>query len=474
MEAPDKVNVLLRDTLDAMARVLIVDDEPEVRQSVRRTVEHMGHHVTEAVDGVDAAKALDGGAFDLVVSDLGMPRADGFAVLRKAHEPNLRTPVVILTASTKVSDCVEAMRSGAFNFLVKPFHPDELRSVIETALARGRPGPKAAAHREAGTDQPQAALVGDSAALRGVVEIVTHVAGTDATVLLLGESGTGKEVVARLLHAFSPRVGNAFVAVNCGAIPDGLVESELFGHAKGAFTGATDARAGKFLEADGGTLFLDEISELPLGLQVKLLRVLQDRIITPVGESKTRQVDTRVVAASNSDLQALVKEGKFRSDLFFRLNVVPITLPALRERAEDVPPLCQHFLASANRRTKRNVTLSEAAMVALQLYDWPGNVRELENLVERLVILNRTDVIGVDDLPRNLRTPATDLAAAVASDAPADGIDLPATLARIEVVLIERAMRAANGNKTRAAELLGLSRTTLFDKLKRAGIEAGE
>jgi transcriptional regulator with PAS, ATPase and Fis domain len=300
------------------------------------------------------------------------------------------------------------------------------------------------------------------------------VAGTDATVLLLGESGTGKEVVARLLHAFSPRVGNAFVAVNCGAIPDGLVESELFGHAKGAFTGATDARAGKFLEADGGTLFLDEISELPLGLQVKLLRVLQDRIITPVGESKTRQVDTRVVAASNSDLQALVKEGKFRSDLFFRLNVVPITLPALRERAEDVPPLCQHFLASANRRTKRNVTLSEAAMVALQLYDWPGNVRELENLVERLVILNRTDVIGVDDLPRNLRTPATDLAAAVASDAPADGIDLPATLARIEVVLIERAMRAANGNKTRAAELLGLSRTTLFDKLKRAGIEAGE
>jgi transcriptional regulator with PAS, ATPase and Fis domain len=269
-------------------------------------------------------------------------------------------------------------------------------------------------------------------------------------------------------------VGNAFVAVNCGAIPDGLVESELFGHAKGAFTGATDARAGKFLEADGGTLFLDEISELPLGLQVKLLRVLQDRIITPVGESKTRQVDTRVVAASNSDLQALVKEGKFRSDLFFRLNVVPITLPALRERAEDVPPLCQHFLASANRRTKRNVTLSEAAMVALQLYDWPGNVRELENLVERLVILNRTDVIGVDDLPRNLRTPATDLAAAVASDAPADGIDLPATLARIEVVLIERAMRAANGNKTRAAELLGLSRTTLFDKLKRAGIEAGE
>jgi Response regulator containing CheY-like receiver, AAA-type ATPase, and DNA-binding domains len=473
-EASAKVNIVLRDTLDAMARVLIVDDESEVRQAVRRTVEHMGHHVTEAVDGADAVKALDGSAFDLVVSDLRMPRADGFAVLRKAQEPSLRTPVVILTASTKVSDCVEAMRSGAFNFLVKPFRAEELKLVLETALARGRPGPKAAANRPAESDQPQAALVGDSAALRGVVETITQVAGTDATVLLLGESGTGKEVVARLIHAFSPRVGNAFVAVNCGAIPDGLVESELFGHAKGAFTGATDVRAGKFLEADGGTLFLDEISELALGLQVKLLRVLQDRIITPVGESKTRQVNTRVVAASNSDLQALVKEGKFRSDLFFRLNVVPITLPALRERAEDVPSLCQHFLASANRRTKRNVVLSEAALVALQLYDWPGNVRELENLVERLVILSRTDVVGVEDLPRNLRTPASDLAAKVTSESAAEGIDLPATLARIEVVLIERAMRAAHGNKTRAAELLGLSRTTLFDKLKRAGIEPGD
>jgi two-component system NtrC family response regulator len=457
-----------------MARVLIVDDEPEVRQSLRRTVEHMGHHVTEAADGLDAVKALEDAAFDLIVSDLRMPRADGFAVLRKAQEPSVRTPVVILTASTKVSDCVEAMRSGAFNFLVKPFHAEELKSVLEAALARGRPDPKAAAHRPAEPDQPQAALVGDSAALRGVVEMVTQVAGTDATVLLLGESGTGKEVVARLLHAFSPRVGNAFVAVNCGAIPEGLVESELFGHAKGAFTGATEARTGKFLEADGGTLFLDEISELALGLQVKLVRVLQDRIITPVGESKTRQVDTRVVAASNSDLQALVKQGKFRSDLFFRLNVVPITLPSLRERAEDVRPLCQHFLASANRRARRNVALSEAALAALQLYDWPGNVRELENLVERLVILNRTGVVGVEDLPRNLRTPAADLAAAVVSDFSADGIDLPATLARIEVVLIERAMRAANGNKTHAAELLGLSRTTLFDKLKRVGIEPAD
>jgi DNA-binding NtrC family response regulator len=210
-------------------------------------------------------------------------------------------------------------------------------------------------------------------------------------------------------------LGNPFVAVNCGAIPEGLVESELFGHARGAFTGATDARAGKFVEADGGTLFLDEISELPLGLQVKLLRVLQDKTVTPVGESKTRSVNTRVVTASNQDLEALVKEGKFRSDLFFRLNVVPILLPALRERAEDVAPLAHHFLASANRRSHKNITLSEAALLAMQLYSWPGNVRELENLIERMVILNRTGVIGFDDLPTGVRSPSADFAAATAN-----------------------------------------------------------
>jgi transcriptional regulator with PAS, ATPase and Fis domain len=348
-----------------------------------------------------------------------------------------------------------------------------LKSVVEAALAQGRPSPRASATRSNDLAEPQAILVGDSAALRGVIEIVSQVAPTDATVLLLGESGTGKEVVSRLIHAFSPRLGNAFVAVNCGAIPEGLVESELFGHARGAFTGATDARAGKFVESDGGTLFLDEISELPLALQVKLLRVLQDKTVTPVGESKTRSVNTRVVAASNQDLEGLVKEGKFRSDLFFRLNVVPILLPALRERAEDVAPLAQHFLASANRRSHKNITLSEAVLLAMQLYSWPGNVRELENLIERLVILNRTGVVGFEDLPAGVRSPSADFAAATANSSSTEAIDLVATLARIEAALIDRAMRTSGGNKTRAAELLGLSRTTLLDKLKRASGESG-
>jgi two-component system NtrC family response regulator len=463
------VYVHLCDTLADVARVLIVDDEEDIRQSLRRAIERMGHKVVEASDGLDAARIMDADSFDAVVSDLRMPRADGFAVLHKAQEPPRSMPVVILTASAQLSDCVQAMRAGAFNFLVKPFHVEELRTVLEAALANGRAPGKTP--RPNDTGQPQAALVGDSPALRAVMDMITQVAGTDATVLLLGESGTGKEVVARLLHAFSPRVGGPFVAVNCGAIPEGLVESELFGHAKGAFTGATEARAGKFVDADGGTLFLDEISELPLGLQVKLLRVLQDRTVTAVGESKIRAVNTRVVAASNQNLEALVKAGKFRADLFFRLNVVPVTLPALRERAEDVGPLCRHFLASCAARLGKRVELSDAALMALQLYEWPGNVRELENLIERLVILNRTGTIGVSDLPASVRSPAASLAAETVEGATADAIDLPATLARIETSLIERALRVAAGNRTRAAELLGISRTTLIDKLKRLGID---
>jgi DNA-binding NtrC family response regulator len=440
----------------------------DIRAVVKRVVERLGHRVTEAADGAEAGLAIDAGGLDLVISDLRMPKADGFAVLRRAQQAAHRVPVIILTASTAISDCVEAMRSGALNFLVKPFDQDELTGVVEVALAQGQASVRTETNRTRNMVQPQAILVGESAVLRAVIETVGQVAPTDATVLLLGESGTGKEVVARLLHGFSPRVGRPLIAVNCGAMPEGLVESELFGHARGAFTGATEARQGKFAEADGGTLFLDEISELPPALQVKLLRVLQDRTVTPVGESKSRIVNTRVVAATNQDLETLVKQGKFRSDLFFRLNVVPIALPALRERSEDVPRLAQHFLVSANRRAQKNVTLTDAALLAMQLYSWPGNVRELENLIERMTILNRTGVIGVDDLPPAVRGVAGELAAAAAAAPDDQAIDLVSTLAKIESALIDRAMRAAGGNKTRAAELLGLSRTTLLDKLKRA------
>jgi DNA-binding NtrC family response regulator len=283
-------------------------------------------------------------------------------------------------------------------------------------------------------------------------------------------------VVARLIHAFSPRAAGPFVAVDCAALPEALAESELFGHAKGAFAGNTEAQPGRFVEADGGTLLLDDVTALPFAVQGKLLRVLQDRAVKPMGDARIRQVNTRVLAATNQDPEALVREGKFRADLFFRINVVPITLPALRERTEDIPRLAEHFLILACRRTGKNVQFSEAALVTLQLYDWPGNVRELENMVERLVIMNPTDTIGVADLPTHVRTPSARLAAvaAAATGTPGDHIDLAATLARIEATLIARAMKAANGNKTRAAEALGLNRTTLIDKLKRVSAEQSD
>jgi DNA-binding NtrC family response regulator len=477
--------------VSAVALILVVDDEPLVRRTLRALLEQAGHRVREAENGVEASRMLPGEDFDLVLTDLMMPEADGLEVLRRARDHAPGTPVIVLTASTSISDCVDAMREGAYNFLVKPSSDEEIMGVIEQALAEGRPlarqgvreepaapsapppappaAPATSARQAPAGGQPQAALIGESPALKAVLRTVEQVAPSDATVLLLGESGTGKEVVARLLHAFSPRVGRAFVAVNCGAIPEGLVESELFGHARGAFTGATEARPGKFVEANGGTLFLDEIGELPLGSQVKLLRVLQERVVTPVGEARTRTVDTRVIAATNQNLEALVREGKFRSDLFFRVNVVPITLPALRERREDVPRLARHFLDSACRRHGRRVELSEEAVAAFRLHAWPGNVRELENLIERLVILNRGGKVRFDDLPASLRTAEAQAAGAAAETLKAQGIDLTKTVAEIEALLIDAALRAAEGNKTKAAELLGLNRTTLLDKLKRAG-----
>ena len=455
---------------EAAARILIVDDELPVLQAVRGVIEQMGHQAREANDGAQAIAALESESFDLVVTDLRMPNQDGFAVVRRARELPAHTPAVVLTASASIADCVEAMQAGAFNFLVKPLDRDELRKVVSNALSAARPHSHSADEAQPGAGQPQAALIGESPVLRRCLDIVESVAPTDATVLLLGESGTGKEVVARLIHAFSSRAAGPFVAVDCAALPEALAESELFGQAK---TGGSEGQPGRFVEADGGTLLLDDVTALPFAVQGKLLRVLQDRAVKPMGDARIRQVNTRVLAATNQDPEVLVREGKFRADLFFRLNVVPITLPGLRERTEDVPRLAEHFLALACRHTGKNVKFSEAALVTLQLYDWPGNVRELENMVERLVILSPSDTIGVADLPDQVRTPSARLAAvaAAATGTPGDHIDLAATLSRIEATLIARAMKAANGNKTRAAEALGLNRTTLIDKLKRVGTD---
>ena len=439
---------------------------------LRALLVRAGHTVVEAADGRFAIDELSSHDFEVIVTDLSMPRADGFEVLRRAREVRPKTPVIVLTADGSVRDCVQAMRAGAFNFLVKPFHPKDLQEIVGHAL-QTRNG-AAAGSRPRSVDQarddwrPQVALIGDSPALKAVVDVIDRIAHTSATVLITGESGTGKEVVARLLHGLSGRINGPFVAVNCGAIPENLLESELFGHAKGAFTGATEARSGRFLQADGGTLFLDEIGDLPLSMQVKLLRVLQEREVTPVGESRPRQIDVRIIAASNQDLETMVGDKRFRQDLYYRLEVLPVRLPALRERREDIPLLALHFLDVMNRKLERTVSISEEALMLIKLYRWPGNVREMENLFERLVILNSTGSIGPEELPERMRRDRAPLGAVRAAAALAQGsLDLTATLSAIEDSLIEQALRLAEGNKTQAAESLGLNRTTLVNKIKR-------
>jgi two-component system response regulator AtoC len=452
--------------------ILVVDDNSSMRVLLRTLLVRNGYGVTDAQDGVEALEKLGKQPFDLVITDLVMPRADGFAVLRRTRERHPRTPVIMLTAEGSISECVGAMRAGAFNFLTKPFQPDDLEAVVRQALpARVAQEPRSRLQSapNPAEGQPQVALIGVSAALREVLEIVESVATRGSTVLITGESGTGKEVVARLLHGSSPRAAGPLVAVNCGAIPENLIESELFGHTKGAFTGAMEASPGKFAQAEGGTLFLDEIADLPLSLQVKLLRVLQEREVTAVGDSRVRDVDVRIIAATNRDLEVMVREGSFRADLFYRLDVLPIRLPALRERCEDIPLLARHFLAEMNRRFQRSVMLTDDALAVMTAYRWPGNVREMENLFERLVILSRSGTVEVCDLPARLREDSAKTAAlvAVAGERRDGVIDLPSMVAGFESSLIQNAMRQSGGNKTRAAGLLGLSRTTLVDKLKR-------
>jgi two-component system, NtrC family, response regulator AtoC len=451
---------------DAMI-VLVVDDDASVRSVVSKLLTRSGYEVVEARDGLEAIQILGARPMDLVITDLNMPGADGLQVLRHTREKHPKIPVLILTGENSIRDCVEAMRAGAFNFLTKPFHAADLGEIVRQAL-RSR-GPQAGSAQSSDDGQPQVALIGVSVALRTVIETVERMSNTSSTVLITGESGTGKEVVARLLHGTSGRASGPLVAINCGAIPEALMESEMFGHAKGSFTGATEARPGLFVQANGGTLFLDEIAELPLALQVKLLRVLQERRVTAVGDSRERAVDVRIIAATNRDLEAMVRQGTFRADLYYRLDVLPIHLPALRERREDIPLLVQHFLQSMNRRFDREVLLGDAALTLMKNYAWPGNVREMENLLERLVVLNRSGMIEVSELPPRLTsgTMASVTVAAATIDLGNGGIDLPAAVAEFEDSLIQRALRLAEGNKTRAAELLGLSRTTLLDKIKR-------
>jgi DNA-binding NtrC family response regulator len=456
---------------------LIADDDDVVRSTLGRLLRHLDMSVTDAPDGGAAIAKLDGAAFDLVISDLSMPVADGFAVLAAVRQKQPRTPVIILTGAGGVPDCVRAMREGAFDFLTKPFHPTALTDTVRAALGSGASPGKArmgqAIGQASGTPSlagSGAMLLGKSPVLQELLSLVEQVGPTDATVLILGETGSGKEVIARLLHASSPRAGQRLVAVNCAAIPENLIESELFGHVKGAFTSAHEARTGRLREADGGTLLLDEIGELPMPMQARLLRVLQDQSVTPVGSERSYQINVRFLAATNRNLDTMVRESRFRPDLFFRLNVVPIEVPPLRDRLEDVPALAAHFLEQAARRLGRSVTLSDKALGILQLYSWPGNVRELENLIERMAILDRDGIIDSDDVPPTLGSETGEAVARTLWDLTENGVDLPTSVARFERALIGTAMRRSSNNKSKAAIILGIGRTTLIDKLRKLGM----
>ncbi len=441
-----------------MARILVADDEAGIREFVSDALALDGHEVAQAADGDAAAAALAARAFDLLVSDLKMPGLDGLSLLRKVRAEQPELEVIVLTAHGTVETAVEAMKLGAFEYLQKPLSgPDELRLVVGRALERrGLQNHKASAELEAAGPP----LGYGDPAMRPVEEALQKVARTAATVLLLGESGTGKEVAARAIHARSPRRDRPFLAVNCAALTETLLESELFGHEKGAFTGATERRRGRLELADGGTFFLDEVGELKPELQAKLLRVLQERRFERVGGTQTLEVDIRWIAATNRDLAAMRDEGRFREDLYHRLSVFPIRLPPLRERRADILPLARALLARACAELKRApLRLTPDAEQRLTASTWPGNIRELANALERAAILADGAVVTPDHL-------ALEAPRARASDEGEGG-----SLAQIERAAITRALAAVGGNRRRAAEALGIGERTLYEKLKKYGVD---
>ncbi|OGK82315.1 MAG: two-component system response regulator [Candidatus Rokubacteria bacterium GWC2_70_24] len=444
-------------------RILVVDDEPAQRELVSGFLRKRGFEVDEAAGGQAALARFTQEPFDLVLTDQRMPDLSGLDLLQRLRAVTPEAAVIVMTAYGTIETAVGAIKAGATDYLSKPINLDELLHRIERVRERQRLLGENRELRAALEERHRVeGIIGDSGRMQEVLSLVRRVAPSDATVLIRGESGTGKELIARAIHHASPRAGGPLVAVNCAALPEGLLESELFGHEKGAFTGAAASRKGRFELADGGSIFLDEIGDLPLHLQVKLLRVLQERQFERVGGTRTIPVDVRVLAATHRNLEALVREGRFRDDLYYRINVVTLLLPPLRERREDLSPLIEHFLtrfAGKNGKTIRGLT--REARDALLRYDYPGNVRELENLIERAVVLTRDEVIGKSDLPLTLDEQTAE------SDAPAG---LVAAVEGLERRMMRDALSRAGGVQTRAAELLGISERVLRYKLRKYGL----
>jgi len=450
-----------------MARsILIADDEVGIRESLTVVLEEEGYHCTAVQDGDEAIAAIDEKSFDIIISDLKMPKTDGLGVLEYALQHSSETLTIIITAHATVETAITALRKGAADYILKPLDFDEVLIRIENLLEQKDIIQENKYLREQ-IDQEYNFnhIIGESEAMKEVYRMVERVSEATSNVLITGSSGTGKELVARAIHSNGDRAKKPFLAINCGAIPEDLVESELFGHKKGAFTGAASDKDGIFVAAHGGTVFLDEVAEIPLNLQVNLLRVLQEREVKPVGSNQMVSFDTRIIAATNKDLEAEVEQGNFRDDLYYRLNVVELPLPPLSQRRDDIPLLAHHFLKKYNKELKRNLKgISSEAMSAMMAYEWKGEVRELENVIERSVLLSDNEYLQLEDLPGAIRnvsgTESIDM----------DSERLEEAVQVFEKHHIQSMLKRTDGNKPEAARLLGIDPSTLYRKMERLGL----
>jgi len=455
------------------AQILLIDDEPDSCKALSLLLQRSGYRIESCQSGEQALGLLKTQSFDLVISDLLLPGVNGIDILKHIKEHTPETCVILITGNASAETAVEAMKEGALDYITKPFNFERLKIQVAKALEKNRLVLENQYLKEQLHGRYRfTSIIGTSQAMQQVFTRMEKVVATDSTILILGASGTGKELVAKAIHYNSPRKDKPFIAINCGAIPEDLLESELFGHVKGAFTSAVADKSGKFELANGGTIFLDEIGDMPLHLQMKLLRVLQEHEIERVGSSKKIFLDVRLISATNVDLQHKVKTGQFREDLYYRLNVIPIHLPPLKERRGDIPQLARHFLEKICKEMNRPMmTIGDDAMLAMEAYDWPGNVREMENIIERTVALTDGQIISGHDLPPDIGRqfpPQT----GVPRQLSPEGIDLNQVIGEIEKELITQALELGKGVKARAAELLNINRTTLVEKIKRFGINS--
>jgi DNA-binding NtrC family response regulator len=453
-------------------RILFIDDEPGSRESLTLLLQSEGYRVDAVAAGEDALDLMARKSYDVIITDLFLPGVSGMDILKHVKEHSLPCNVILITGHASAETAVEAMKEGAFDYITKPLNFEKLKLLVAKAFEKSRLVAENLYLRQQLRGKYKfEKIIGNSPAIQSVFSRMEKILHTDSTVLILGESGTGKELVARAIHFNGSRKEKPFIPINCGAIPAELLESELFGHVRGSFTGAVIDKPGKFEVANQGTIFLDEIGTMPLHLQMKLLRVLQEQEVERVGSTRRTKLDVRVISATNSDLEQRVRRGDFREDLYYRLNVIPIQLPPLRDRREDIPLLAKHFLRKICDDMRRPVLeLTHGALRALENYDWPGNVREMENVIERAIALTDGDIIDCHDLPPQIGGVYRENDHLPSFLIPDEGLDLTETIAQIELTLIRQAMEKSQNVKARAADLLNINRTTLVEKIKRYGI----